>query len=286
MLQYSSMTVSGDAISFILGMYQICVRSNRDKYNSTWVILSFVSIKFNFSASHRAHASTEGVASFVDISVAGFSMRDEIAAFEKLITNPEHPVAAIIGGAKLSSKISVLRNLLPKIDKLLIGGAMVFTFYRAMGLDVGASLCEESSISVCHSIIEAAAKQGVQIIFAPDVVVAERLHIDAPSLVVGMDEIPEGFIGLDIGPGTLKVFEASLQDCKTILWNGMICSYKLHSSSNILIYTSTILLYSILMVLWNSYIRRTHISVWHVLGFSLFVLNLSYVFYFFCLQDP
>ena len=154
------------------------------------LILFFVSIKFYSSASHRAHASTEGVASFVDISVAGFSMRDEIAAFEKLITNPEHPVAAIIGGAKLSSKISVLRNLLPKIDKLLIGGAMVFTFYRAMGLDVGASLCEESSISVCHSIIEAAAKQGVQIIFAPDVVVAERLHIDAPSLVVGMDEIP------------------------------------------------------------------------------------------------
>lgn len=170
--------------------------------------------------SHRAHASTEGVASFVDISVAGFSMRDEIIAFERLITSPEHPVAAIIGGAKLSSKICVLAHLLPKIDKLLIGGAMVFTFYRALGLEIGDSLFEESAVNLCHTIIAEAAKYGVQIILAPDVVVAERLHADSPYQVVSRDEIPDGSIGLDIGPQTVETFERALEDCKTVLWNG------------------------------------------------------------------
>ena len=106
---------------------------------------------------------------------------------------------------------------------------MVFTFYRALGLDIGDSLCEESSINICHTIIAEATKQGVQIILAPDVVVAERLFEDAPSNVVLMDEIPEGWFGLDIGPGTVKAFEAALQDCKTILWNGKISMLYLYS---------------------------------------------------------
>lgn len=158
--------------------------------------------------------------SFVGISVAGFSMRDEILAFEKLVLSPEQPVAVIMGGAKLSSKISVIVHLLPKINKLLIGGAMVFTFYRAMGLEIGDSLLEESSIDQCHTIMAEAAKHSVELILAPDVVVADRLHADSQYQVVSRDEIPDGSIGLDIGPESVITFEKALQDCKTILWNG------------------------------------------------------------------
>ena len=158
--------------------------------------------------------------SFVGISVAGFSMRDEILAFQKLALSPEEPVAVIIGGAKLSSKISVIAQLLPKIDKLLIGGAMVFTFYRAIGLEIGDSLLEESSVALCHTIIAEAAKHHVELILAEDVVAADRLHADSEYQVVSRDEIPEGSIGLDIGPESVKTFERALQDCKTILWNG------------------------------------------------------------------
>ena len=126
---------------------QHCVsREGRAQSYATNAPPSFSLRVFCCSAAHRAHASTEGVSSFVDISVAGFSMRDEIVAFEKLLSHPETPEAAIIGGAKLSTKISVLLSLLPKVDKLLIGGAMVFTFYRAMDLDIGESLHEESQV--------------------------------------------------------------------------------------------------------------------------------------------
>ena len=180
----------------------------------------FSSFCLYFSVSHRAHASTEGVTSFVGISVAGFSMRDEILAFQNLAHNPEQPVAVIIGGAKLSSKISVIAHLLPKIDKLLIGGAMVFTFYRAIGLEIGDSLLEESSVALCHTIIAEAAKHHVELILAEDVVVADRFRADSECQVVSKDEIPDGSIGLDIGPESVKTFERALQDCKTILWNG------------------------------------------------------------------
>lgn len=173
-----------------------------------------------FGTAHRAHASTEGVTKYLKPSVAGFLMEKELQYLQGAIEVPQRPLAAIIGGSKVSSKITVIETLLDKVDKLLIGGGMIFTFYRARGLSVGKSLVEDDFLELAKTLEAKAKEKGVALLLPTDVVVADAFSADANTQTVSVENIPDGWMGLDIGPDSVKVFQEALSDCKTVIWNG------------------------------------------------------------------
>ncbi|MEG3834686.1 MULTISPECIES: phosphoglycerate kinase [unclassified Microcoleus] len=173
-----------------------------------------------FGTAHRAHASTEGVTKYLSPSVAGFLMEKELQYLGSAIDNPQRPLAAIIGGSKVSSKIGVIEKLLEKCDKLLLGGGMVFTFYKARGLNVGKSLVEDDKLELAKSLEAKAKERGVAFLLPTDVVVADKFAADANTQTVPVESIPDGWMGLDIGPDSVKTFQDALADCKTVIWNG------------------------------------------------------------------
>ncbi|MEM7579952.1 MAG: phosphoglycerate kinase [Mastigocoleus sp.] len=173
-----------------------------------------------FGTAHRAHASTEGVTKFLSPSVAGYLIEKELQYLQNAIENPQRPLAAIIGGSKVSSKIGVIETLLDKCNKLIIGGGMIFTFYKARGLSVGKSLVEEDKLELAKSLEAKAKEKGVDLLLPTDVVVADNFAPDANSQTVSIDSIPDGWMGLDIGPDSVKTFQAALADCKSVIWNG------------------------------------------------------------------
>ncbi len=173
-----------------------------------------------FGTAHRAHASTEGVTKYLSPSVGGYLIEKELQYLQSAIADPQRPLAAIIGGSKVSSKIGVIEALLEKCDKLIIGGGMIFTFYKARGLNVGKSLVEEDKIELAKSLEAKAKERGVDLLLPTDVVVADNFAADANSQTVSIDNIPDGWMGLDIGPDSIKVFQEALNDCKTVIWNG------------------------------------------------------------------
>jgi phosphoglycerate kinase len=173
-----------------------------------------------FGTAHRAHASTEGVTKYISTSVAGFLLDKELQYLSGAIDNPQRPLAAIVGGSKVSSKIGVIETLLDKVDVLLIGGGMIFTFYKARGLSVGKSLVEEDKLDLARALEKKAAERGVKFLLPTDVVVADNFKPDADSQTVSINEIPDGWMGLDIGPDSVKVFQDALADCKSVIWNG------------------------------------------------------------------
>lgn len=173
-----------------------------------------------FGTAHRAHASTEGVSKFVDHKVAGFLLEKEIKFLKGAVDAPVKPFAAIVGGAKVSTKIPVIESLIEKCDKIFIGGGMIFTFYRAMGLDVGASMVEEDFIPMAKDLMDKAAAKGVKFILPTDVIIAKEFKADAEHKTVSVNEIPDGWMGLDIGAASLAEFKAELAPCKTVVWNG------------------------------------------------------------------
>ncbi len=173
-----------------------------------------------FGTAHRAHASTEGVTHYLSPSVAGYLIEKELQYLQNAIENPQRPLAAIIGGSKVSSKIGVIETLLEKCDKLLLGGGMIFTFYKARGLNVGKSLVEDDKLELAKSLEAKAKQRGVDLLLPTDVVVADKFAPDANAQTVSIDNIPEGWMGLDIGPDSVKTFQHALADCKTVIWNG------------------------------------------------------------------
>lgn len=173
-----------------------------------------------FGAAHRAHASTEGVTKFLSPSVAGLLMEKELQYLQGAIDEPKRPLAAIVGGSKVSSKIGVLEALIDKCDKILIGGGMIFTFYKARGLSVGKSLVEEDKLELAKELEAKAAAKGVQFLLPTDVVLADNFSPDANSQIAKVEAIPDGWMGLDIGPDSIKMFQDALADCKTVIWNG------------------------------------------------------------------
>jgi phosphoglycerate kinase len=173
-----------------------------------------------FGTAHRAHASTEGVTKYLSPSVAGYLIEKELQYLQAAIENPQRPLAAIIGGSKVSSKIGVIETLLDKVDKLLIGGGMIFTFYKARGLSVGGSLVEEDKLELAKSLEAKAKEKGVDLLLPTDVVVANKFAFDAEAQTVSVDAIPDGWMGLDIGPDSVKVFQEALKQCKSVIWNG------------------------------------------------------------------
>jgi phosphoglycerate kinase len=173
-----------------------------------------------FGTAHRAHASTEGVTKYLSPSVAGYLIEKELQYLQNAIEKPQAPLAAIVGGSKVSSKIGVIETLLDKCDKLFLGGGMIFTFYKARGLNVGNSLVEDDKLELARALEAKAKERGVQLLLPTDVVVADKFSAEANTQIVDVNNIPDGWMGLDIGPDSIKVFQAALADCKTVIWNG------------------------------------------------------------------
>jgi phosphoglycerate kinase len=173
-----------------------------------------------FGTAHRAHASTEGVTKYLRPSVAGYLIESELKYLQTAIEAPQRPLAAIVGGSKVSSKIGVIETLLDKCDKLFLGGGMIFTFYKARGLNVGKSLVEEDKLDLARALEAKAKEKGVQLLLPTDVVVADNFSPDANAQIVDINSIPDGWMGLDIGPDSIKAFQAALADCKSVIWNG------------------------------------------------------------------
>jgi phosphoglycerate kinase len=173
-----------------------------------------------FGTAHRAHASTEGVTKYLRPSVAGYLIESELKYLQTAIESPQRPLAAIVGGSKVSSKIGVIETLLDKCDKLFLGGGMIFTFYKARGLNVGKSLVEEDKLDLARTLEAKAKEKGVQLLLPTDVVVADNFSPDANAQTVDINNIPDGWMGLDIGPDSIKTFQAALADCKSVIWNG------------------------------------------------------------------
>lgn len=172
-----------------------------------------------FGTAHRAHASTAGIAQYIP-AVAGFLMEKEIQFLGGALSKPERPFTAIVGGAKVKDKIAVIENLLTKVDTLIIGGGMANTFIKAQGYSVGASLCEEDKLDLARTLMKQAADRGVSLLMPVDVVVADKFAADAATKTVSIDEIPDGWMALDIGPKSAEVFRKAVESSKTVIWNG------------------------------------------------------------------
>jgi len=173
-----------------------------------------------FGTAHRAHGSTAGVTEFLKPSVAGFLLQKELDYLDGAVANPKRPFAAIVGGSKVSSKIGVIESLMDKCDVLVIGGGMVFTFLKARGLNTGSSLVEEDKIELAKSLEAKAKAKGIKLILPTDVVLADKFDKDANTKVAKVENIENGWMGLDNGPESTKMIQAELANCKTIIWNG------------------------------------------------------------------
>ncbi|MCF8260768.1 MAG: phosphoglycerate kinase [Melioribacteraceae bacterium] len=182
--------------------------------------LGDVYINDAFGSAHRAHASTEGVTHYIDQCASGFLMQKELDYLGKAVTNPEKPFTAILGGAKISGKIDVIQNLLPKVDNLIIGGGMAYTFYKAQGMEIGHSLLEEDKIELAKDLLKQFETAKANVLLPIDVVVAPEFSNDAKQTVVNIDSIPADEQGLDIGPETRKLFQNVVLESKTVVWNG------------------------------------------------------------------
>ncbi|CAM6023787.1 unnamed protein product [Sphagnum balticum] len=172
-----------------------------------------------FGIAHHAHVSTEGITTFLKPSVAGFLLQKELDYLDGAVSKPNRPFAAIVGGSKVSSNIGVIESLLEKVNILLLGGGMIFTFYKAQGLKVGASLVEEDKLDLATSLIEKAKAKGVSLLLPTDVVIADKFAPDANKIMATSD-IPDGWMGLDIGLDSIKTFNEALDTTKTVIWNG------------------------------------------------------------------
>jgi len=182
--------------------------------------LGDVYINDAFGTAHRAHASTEGVTHFISETAAGHLLLKELQFLGDTLREPRRPFVAIMGGSKISGKIDVINALLDRCDTVLVGGGMIFTFFRAQGLRTGASLVEEDKVDMARELLSEAERKGVRLLLPLDVVAASRFAADAETAVVPAGDIPEGWMGLDIGPETRKAFAAIITDARTVVWNG------------------------------------------------------------------
>ena len=173
-----------------------------------------------FGSAHRAHASTEGVTKHIKVNVAGYLMQKELEYLGRAVGNPVRPYTAILGGSKISGKIDVIQHLMNKVDALLIGGGMMFTFYKAQGMEIGSSLLEADKVDLAKTILSEAKKRNVRLLLPVDTVVADKVAKDAATKVVDVQHIPAGWSGLDIGPKTAELFASEIRKARTVVWNG------------------------------------------------------------------
>ncbi len=196
--------------------------AERDKLAKELASYGEIFVNDAFGTAHRDHASTASIAKFLPISVGGFLMEKEVAYLEPIVTNPVKPMVAIIGGAKVSSKIAVLESLLKNASALVIGGGMAYTFLKAQGHSVGASLVEDDQLDTARNILAAAQKAGVKIVLPVDHVCADKFDANATPVPVDSVDVPAGLMGLDVGPKTIALYKEVLATAKTIVWNGPV----------------------------------------------------------------
>ena len=205
---------------------------NDEELSKAFAKLADVYVNDAFGAAHRAHSSTEGITKFVETSVSGYLMQKELDVLGKALSNPERPFTAIIGGSKVKDKIGVIENLLEKVDHLIIGGGLSFTFIKAQGYSVGKSLLEEDKIELARGFIEKAKEKGVQLHMPVDAVVANEFSKDAETQVVDITNIPEDWMGLDIGPKTAEKYAEIIKNSKLIIWNGPMGVFEMDKFAN------------------------------------------------------
>lgn len=210
----------GDVILLENTRYRIEETKNGEAFSKDLASLCDVFVNDAFGTAHRAHCSNVGVTEYVDTAAVGYLMQKEIDFLGNAVNNPERPFVAILGGAKVSSKISVIENLLDKVDTLIIGGGMSYTFSKAEGGSVGNSLLEADYCDYALNMLKKAEEKGVKLLLPVDTMIADDFSNDAASKVVKAGEIPDGWQGLDIGPETAKIFSEAVKDAKTVVWNG------------------------------------------------------------------
>ena len=192
---------------------------NDPEYSKALASMAEIYVNDAFGTAHMAHSSTTGVADYLP-AVSGFLIEKELEFLGGALENPKHPFVAILGGAKVSDKIGVIENLLDKVDTLIIGGGMAYTFYKAQGHHIGTSICEEDKLDLAKSILEKAQEKGVKLLLPVDNHVSSEYSNNGEDKIVDSTEIPDGFMGLDIGPKTIEKFEEAVKDAKTVVWNG------------------------------------------------------------------
>jgi len=199
---------------------------NDENFGKLLGSLADVYVNDAFATAHRGHASNEAITRYVKECVAGFLMKDELEYFKKALVQPEKPVTAIIGGVKISTKIDVLKNIIPKVDNLLIGGGMSYTFLKALGYNIGKSVVEDDQLNTAKEIIELAKKHNVNLVLPEDIVVANKFDSPEGKEVVPITAIPDNKEGVDIGPMTRKKFSDIIKQSKTIIWNGPLGAFE------------------------------------------------------------
>lgn len=202
---------------------------NDPELGKYWASLGDVFINDAFGTAHRAHASNVGVASNIEESAAGFLMEKEIKFIGGVVEAPQKPLVAILGGAKVSDKISVIKNLIPKADKILIGGGMMFTFLKAKGLNIGKSLCEEDRLDLARELMELA---GDKLVLPIDTITSKEFSNDAGHQTVTVENVPADEMGLDIGPKSVELFTEALAGAKTVVWNGPMGVFEMSNFAN------------------------------------------------------
>ncbi|MFU0828395.1 MAG: Phosphoglycerate kinase [Lachnoclostridium sp.] len=210
----------GDVVLLENTRYRAEETKNIDTFSQELASLCDVFVNDAFGTAHRAHCSNVGVTKYVDTAVVGYLMQKEIEFLGNAVNNPERPFVAILGGSKVSSKISVINNLLDKVDTLIIGGGMAYTFMKALGEEVGNSLLEPDYLDYAKEMMEKAKKKGVKLLIPVDTVVAKEFSNDAEYKTVGRGEIEPGWQGLDIGEKTCQLYADAVKDAKTVVWNG------------------------------------------------------------------
>lgn len=204
---------------------------NDEEFSKELASLAEVYVNDAFGTCHRAHASTAGVAAYLPSGV-GFLIEKELKVLGDALNNPRRPFVAILGGAKVSTKIGVIDALLNKVDVLLIGGGMAYTFYKSMGYGVGNSICELDKLDLAKELMQKAKEKGVKLVIPVDNVIGKEFKPDTESKIVAYNEIPDGWEGFDIGPKTVKMYEEELKNAKTILWNGPVGLFEFDQFAN------------------------------------------------------
>ncbi len=203
--------------------------ANDSDFASKLASLADIYINDAFGTAHRAHASTTAVASFFEEKYAGILMLKEIDYLRRVLGDPRKPFVAVIGGSKISGKIDVIKQLFDKCDSILLGGGMIFTFYKAMGLEIGNSICEEDKIELANELIKSAKERGINLILPNDLVVADSFSNDAPFTIVDYDAIPRGRVGMDIGQKTINQYSEIIKSAATVFWNGPMGVFEMNN---------------------------------------------------------
>ncbi|MBI5327466.1 MAG: phosphoglycerate kinase [Deltaproteobacteria bacterium] len=204
---------------------------NDDEFGKNMAVLADVYINDAFATAHRAHASNVAVTKYVKLCGAGFLMKKELTYFKKAMENPIRPLVAIVGGKKVSDKIEVLSTLCEKVDKLIVGGGMALTFFKALDYEVGKSFVDDSALSSAKTVMAKARQKNIKLYLPVDFVVADRFDPSAETKVVTYQEIPKGWMALDIGPATTTLFGEAIQNAKTIIWNGPMGVFEMDAFS-------------------------------------------------------